>query len=309
MTTPMDYAIKLYAGHLADLRYSPTTSARYLRVLKEFKQYLATMNPNMTLDAVNRDVIVLFLRQSSGRSASTQNVRLASLRGFFGYLRRQGMLTSNPTEEIEFLAVKTAEPTFLSMREYGRLLRSIRQHSSPSLATRNEAIVVVLFNTGLRVSELVALSLDICDFSTRAFRNVPLKGGSSGSVEWNGETERVLKAWLVERKAWHVRDDERGLFLSSRGTRLSVRAVQDLFQRISRIARVRKRVTPHVLRHSMATELLRQGHDIRVIADLLHHASLNTTRRYAHVVDSLRRKALASLEPKRKPPRTRPRRS
>lgn len=305
----MDYAIKLYAGHMADIRYSPTTCQRYSRVLDEFKEYLDTACPAIALDAVNKDTVVLFLRQGNGGSASTQNVRLAALRGFFAYLQRQGMLASNPAEQVEFLTVKPMEPTFLSVAEYGRLLRAVRRHSSPCLVARNEAIVVILFNTGLRVSELASLTLDMCDFSTKAFRNVPLKGGGFGSIEWNRETERVLQAWLAERKAWRVEDDEHALFVSARGTRLSVRAVQDLFHRISRIARARKRVTPHVLRHSMATELLRQGHDIRVIADLLHHASLNTTRRYAHVVDSLRRKALASLEPKRKPPRTRPRRS
>ncbi|MBI5918104.1 MAG: tyrosine-type recombinase/integrase, partial [Nitrosomonadales bacterium] len=249
----MDYALTLFASHLADLRYSPKTVSRYLQVLRQFREHLAEAARGRLLDCVTKEDVVLFLRQSHADAAATQNVRLSALRVFFAFLRRQGMAERNPAEEVDFLPVRAKEPTFLSMREYQQLLRAVRRRTLPELVTRNEAILVLLFNTGLRVSELASLTLDMCDHATKAFRNVPLKGGGFGSVEWNRETERVLEAWLAIRKTWPVPQAVRELFVTASGNPLSVRAIQELFSRCSRAARLGKKVTAHVLRHSMAT--------------------------------------------------------
>lgn len=307
-STSMNYALTLFTSHLSDLRYSPRTITRYGRVLGEFRLFLADRFPSVDLSQVMTEHVILFLRQGRGSAASTQNVRLAALRVFFSFLASQGLVEKSPAAEIAFLSVRSREPTFLSHREYHRLLHAVIRSARSSQVVRNEAIVVALFNTGLRVSELASLSLTMLDFGTRAFRNVPLKGGGFGSVEWNRETERVLLTWLEVRRSWRVPSGVDALFVTEAGEPLSVRAIQHLVARSSRRARLGKRVTPHVLRHSMATELLRHGFDIRVIAGLLHHASLNTTKRYAHLTDALRRKALASLEPG-DAPRRRPRRS
>ncbi|KKR49264.1 MAG: Tyrosine recombinase XerC [Candidatus Magasanikbacteria bacterium GW2011_GWC2_40_17] len=305
----MDYAIRLFAAHLGDRRRSPLTVTRYRRVLDEFSLYLGKCfgTRDWTLDDVVTNCLVRFLRGTAGHepAASTFNVRLAALRTFFEFLVAQGLAARNPAEAIPFAPTRSKEPVFLSVKEYQKLLSVARAITSAHLIVRNEAILVLLFNTGLRVSELASLTLDMLDPGTKAFRNIPLKGGQFGSVEWNRETERVLDAWGQVRKAWSTPDETRALFVSERGLPLSVRSIQQMFNCYSAELRLKKRVTAHVLRHSMATELLRQGYDIRVIAGLLHHSSLNTTKKYAHLVDALRREALASLEPGR-PPRRRP---
>lgn len=306
----MDHAIHIFAHHLAELRRSPLTIRRYRQVLLELKSFLANTPAfsGKTLNDLTEEDARCFLCLDGERqgAASTQNVRLSALRAFCGFLVRQGLVATNPVLGLRSVPVHAREPVFLTMREYKRLLRLVRRRTLPSLLTRNEAIVVILFNTGLRVSELASLTLDKLDFDSKAFRNVPLKGGRFGSIEWNRETERVLLSWLETRKIWAVPEQCSAVFVTEKGRPLSVRAIQEMFGRYSRLLCLGKRLTPHVLRHSMATELLRQGNDIRVIASILHHASLNSTKRYAHVVDSLRRQALSSLEPEQRKTRRSP---
>lgn len=300
----MDHAIILFSHYLAELRRSPLTVRRYRQVLLALKFFLANSasSAGKTFDTLTQEDLRQFLRLNSDPhgAASTQNVRLSALRAFYGFLVRQGLVSTNPVLGLRSVPVHAREPVFLTLREYKRLLRFVRRRTCPLLLPRNEAIVAILFNTGLRVSELASLTMDKLDHDTKAFRNIPLKGGRFGSIEWNRETERVLVSWLETRKTWAVPEQCAALFVSKQGQPLSVRAIQDMFSRCSRLLRLNKKLTPHVLRHSMATELLRQGHDIRVIASILHHASLNSTKRYAHVVDSLRRKALSSLEPEQR---------
>lgn len=307
----MNHAILLFAHHLAELRRSPLTIRRYRQVLFELKSFPAN-SPSFAGKTIN-DLTeedarrFLCLNGEGQEAASTQNVRLSALRTFFGFLARQGLMATNPVLGLRSVAVHAREPVFLTLREYKRLLRLVRRRTRPSLLARNEAVVVILFNTGLRVSEFASITLDKLDFDSKAFRNLPLKGGRFGSIEWNKETEQVLVAWLENRKSWAVPEECSAVFITEKGRPLSVRAIQEIFGRYSRLLRLGKRLTPHVLRHSMATELLRQGNDIRVIASILHHASLNSTKRYAHVVDSLRRQALSSLEPDNRGKRRKPR--
>lgn len=300
----MDHAIHLFANHLAELRRSPLTIRRYRQVLFELKSFLANSASfsGKTFNDLREEDVRRFLHpDGEGRgAASTQNVRLSALRAFFGFLVHQSALSTNPVTGLRSVPVHAREPAFLTLREYQRLLRLVRRRTRPALLSRNEAIVAILFNTGLRVSELASITLDKLDFDSRAFRNLPLKGGRFGSIEWNRETERVLVSWLETRKTWAVPEQCSAVFVTEKGRPLCVRAIQEMFSRYSRLLRLGKRLTPHVLRHSMATELLRQGYDIQVIASILHHASLNSTKRYAHVVDSLRRKALSSLEPEQR---------
>lgn len=297
----MDPLVSRFAEHLLDRRRSILTVKRYVQVLDEFSKFC-----EFNYNQVDGNLVGRFVQGANGQrpGASTTNVRLSALRTFFAFLVKEGLAPSNPATTIDFVPVRNPEPTFLTPREYQRLLAAVHRISPERLRVRNEAILVVLFNTGLRVAELAGLTLDMLDFGSRAFRNVRLKGGEYGSSEWNRETERVLHAWLSVRKSWNVSTQVRALFVTERVEPLSVRTIQHMFTRFSHAARLKKHVTPHVLRHSMATELLRQGFDIRVIAGILHHASLNTTKRYAHLVDSVRRDALASLEPK-KPSRKR----
>jgi integrase/recombinase XerC len=164
------------------------------------------------------------------------------------------------------------------------------------------AILITLWNTGLRLSELLSLELAVVDFEAEVFRVVRRKGGKLLPVYFNVDVTIALRRWLWLRKEYPNATTELALFLSDRGRRLSPRAVEDLVAKYAELAGIEKHVTPHTMRHSTATELIRLGNGIEVVGQILGHASLDTTRRYIHLVGEQVHAAVASLaEPPRRP--------
>ena len=147
----------------------------------------------------------------------------------------------------------------------------------------------------MRVHELASLDLAQIDEENERFRSVSLKGGLVEDVHFNVAVTQILRPWLVARSTYRNAATERALFLSDRGRRLSVRAVEDLFQKYTRVARLDRKATPHVVRHSTATELVRLGAPVTVVAEALHHQSIRTTQVYVHAVGAEVHAAIARL--------------
>ena len=153
----------------------------------------------------------------------------------------------------------------------------------------------MFWHTGLRLRELVSLDLAQVDVEAERLRSVHRKGGDRLDVHFNVEVTIALRRWLWQRRLYPRHEEERALFLSDRGTRLSARAIGELVGKYAAQAKLGKRVSPHTLRHSTATELVRRGNGIEVVAEVLNHGSLNTTRMYVHLVGEQVHAAVASL--------------
>ena len=213
----------------------------------------------------------------------TQNYYLIALRAFLKYLRSRGIEAVSP-ERIELAKVPERSLDLISSVELKRLMAAPDTKSIEGL--RDKAILELLFSTGLRISELTGLSIDDVDLTRDEF-SVRGKGDKVRVVFLSDAARDAIKNYLSKRK-----DLDDALFVrygrkvnDGGELRLGPRAVQRLLKTYATQAGITRKVTPHVIRHSFATDLLQNGADIRSVQALLGHASINTTQIYTHVTD------------------------
>jgi integrase/recombinase XerC len=297
----MDQAIADFTVHLCDRNRSPITIARYTDLLRRFARFARDElhQDTVTPSQIDKALVVLFVREGgvSGAqaSAATRNSRLAAIRAFFRYLVAEERLTRDPTVSIHSATLPERAPIFLTAEEFAKLRRAVEDNAAEFYLRRDLAILVTLWNTGLRLAELLSLDLAVVDFEDEVFRAVRRKGGKILPVYFNVDVTIALRRWFWQRREYPNATSNPALFLSDRGGRLSPRAVEDLVAKYAKLAGIEKHITPHVLRHSTATALIRAGNGIEVVADVLAHSSLDTTRHYVHLVGEQIHAAVASL--------------
>ena len=236
-------------------------------------------------------------RQGHARTSVAR--KLSALRAFGRYLRREGLIDTDPASLAASPKRERKIPAHLSIDEMTRLLEM--PDVSDPLGCRDRAILELFYASGLRLSELVGLDLDDVNLRARMVR-VMGKGAKERLVPFNLATEASLRAWLKVRAVLRANpNSERSLegrapkaqsrktqsrepvFLNFRGARLTGRSVQRLVARYVASCSTRFGISPHALRHSFATHLLERGADLRAIQELLGHVQLSTTQRYTHV--------------------------
>jgi integrase/recombinase XerC len=214
-------------------------------------------------------------RRGLARSSSAR--KLAGLRTFFRYLCREGRLEANPAR---LLATPRRDKRIPAVLDEAQVEALLAMPGDAVSAVRGRAILELLYATGMRCAELVALDAGEVDLDARMVR-VLGKGRKERIVLFGRRAQAALRAWLECRVRLRPRGD--ALFLNARGGRLSDRSVRALVARRVEQAALARRCSPHTLRHSFATHLLTRGADLRAIQELLGHASLSTTQRYTHV--------------------------
>ena len=222
-----------------------------------------------------------------GNSRSSAARKLAAIRAFVRYLRREGIVEGDPAALVGTPKREQRLPAHLGESEVARLLEM--PDTSQPLGRRDRAILELFYASGLRLSELVGLDVDDVNLSGRMVR-VLGKGRKERIVPFNRSAEAALRDWL---KDWEKRGQASfsqnrkkmrvPLFLNYQGQRLSTRSVDRLVRKYVAACSTRFGISPHALRHSFATHLLERGADLRAIQELLGHARLSTTQRYTHV--------------------------
>jgi len=264
--------------------YSPHTVAGYLHDVGEFLSHAAKVSPDEPGPAQVRSFVVSLHGRNSAASLAR---KLSALRTFFRFLRRRGLIDHDPTAEVVRPRQPRRIPVFLTVDEVFALLELPGpQDPHPQ---RDRAMLELLYATGMRVSELVSRNLSDLDMAEEMLR-VRGKGRKERLVPFGRPAAEALRCYFPVREALGVARAGRGLaperqalFLNGRGTRLSVRSVERLVGSYALRAGLATAVTPHALRHSFATHLLEMGADLRVVQELLGHASLATTQKYTHV--------------------------
>jgi integrase/recombinase XerC len=303
--------------HLADflehLRLNDNASLHTVRAydsdLSQFITFLAShlgrRRPELAaadLDRLNIRAFLADLHQRGNSRASAAR-KLAAIRTFARYLRREGVLDGDPAALVGTPKREQRLPAHLGEAEMSRLL-DMPDTSTP-LGRRDRAILELFYASGLRLSELVGLGLEDVNLSGRVVR-VLGKGGKERIVPFNKTAEGTLRAWMKDREVIAAEATKapvvarvgrpqrkapilrRGspklpLFLNYQGGRLSTRSVDRLVRKYVAACSTRFGISPHALRHSFATHLLERGADLRAIQELLGHARLSTTQRYTHV--------------------------
>lgn len=213
-----------------------------------------------------------------GYAASTIARRLASLRSFYRYLRRQGTVTTDPTSGLRNPKQPQRLPRLLGIDDVIRLLDAIPVHTA--LGVRDRAMLETVYGGGLRVSELVGLNLDDIDFESDLVR-VRGKGRRERLSPIGPMAIRWIHHYLPIRQPKSA--GEQAVFLNRYGTRLTTRSVGRLLEDHLARAGLTSAASPHTLRHSFATHLLDRGADLRSVQELLGHRNLTTTQIYTHV--------------------------
>jgi integrase/recombinase XerC len=221
-----------------------------------------------------------------GQSRATAARKLAAARTFLKYLRREDLITTDPGALVSTPKRDVRMPAHLSEDEMTALIAAA--DDSTPLGRRDRTILELFYASGLRLSELTGLDIDDVNLSAKMVR-VLGKGGKQRIVPFNGATAGALRVYLRDRELLVYGADGRQrregdpLFVNYRGGRLTVRSVDRLVRRYVASFSTRLGISPHALRHSFATHLLRRGADLRVIQEMLGHARLSTTQRYTHV--------------------------
>jgi len=279
----LDRALDEYLAHLRVERgLLPATLESYARDLGEYLRWLRDGRVS-TLDQVAEERIFAHLAslQQRGLSAASQARHLAALRGLHRFAAAEGLARLDPSVNVGRPRLKRPLPNFLGVTEVDRLLA--QPDPKTPAGARDKAMLELLYATGLRVSELVALPLAAIDPGTGVVR-VRGKGNKERVIPVGERAREALAFWLSSARGQLLaKRTSRDLFVTPRGTRMTRQGFWKLLARHAREAGIDARVTPHTLRHSFATHLLERGADLRAVQAMLGHADIATTQIYTHV--------------------------
>jgi len=279
----MEEAIALFRQHLLQERHvSPHTARAYTRDAQRFSAYAQSeLGGSPRLEDLDRLLVRAYLADlhRRGLRRTTSARILSSLRAFFRFLGREGLIEGNPAAPLISPKRERRLPERLSEAEITGLLER-PPDGEGLLPLRDQLILELLYGTGMRCSELAALNLGDIDRPNRLAR-VLGKGRKERIIPYGRRAARALDAYLPQRS--RTGPVEPSLLVNGRGARLSTRGVhRSVVRRVRGLAR-QARISPHTLRHSFASHLLERGADLRAIQELLGHASLSTTQKYTHV--------------------------
>jgi integrase/recombinase XerD len=281
---------------------SANTIGAYRRDLGAYWTWLA--GQRLALADVRAPTIESYVAvlRGAGRAPASVARALVAVRSLHRFLAEEGDAATDPGAAVEAPRVPKGLPKALSEEEVTTLIGAVT--GNDPIARRDRAILEVLYGTGLRISELVGLSLgdlDVDGGSLRAFG----KGSKERIVPLVGMAREAVREWLarsgrgaLEPQRWARRGDAEAVFLNARGGRLSRQGAWGVVRHYGDLVGLGDRLTPHVLRHSCATHLLDHGADIRVVQELLGHASISTTQVYTLVSTERLRAAWAAAHPR-----------
>jgi integrase/recombinase XerC len=272
-----------FIAHLAGERhYSSHTQVGYRTDLLQLHEFLVGQGFVGGLCAVGKPELRSWLRALSVTvSSNTLARKMASVRAFFSYMRKVGVLLDNPAQGMRLPKVRRKIPRVPSAETVGEMLATLTPKAGEASGARDLAMLEIMYGSGLRVSELVGLNVSDIDMVGRCAW-VRGKGKKERLVPLGAEALAALMGYLQHRSGW-VGAGQAALFLSSRGQRMGVRRVQELVKRVGMLGAARSDLHPHALRHACATHMLEGGADLRAIQDLLGHQSVATTQRYTHL--------------------------
>lgn len=227
--------------------------------------------------------------------------KLASIRSFFKYLFNHDLLSKNIASKVETPKLHNKEIIRLEQDEVSRMLDVVnnpttfterRKNYNKNTKERDNAIVTLFLGTGIRISELVGLDVEDFDFEQDAFK-VTRKGGNQTILYFPHEVKYALEEWLEKRATLPLDKNEHAMFVSLQNKRICTRAVENLVKKYAKETTPLKKISPHKLRSTFGTNLYRETKDIYIVADVLGHKDVNTTKRHYAAISEDMRKSVA----------------
>ncbi len=264
--------------------YPNTTITSYNNDLTHFDEFLKA-NPTLKYHSITKDEVRSFLKYLDELKLSKSSISriLSTLRHFYNYLLLQNITTTNPFKSIRNPKKDKKLPNFLTSEELQTIFDTIS--TDTDLGLRNRLIIELLYATGLRVSELTNLQIDDIDLTSKEIKVVG-KGSKERIVFYGEYAEKYLNMYLeTARPNLLGKNNSDYLFINNRGGQLTSRGVELIIDKIVTSAALKHHISPHVIRHTFATDLLNNGADLKSVQELLGHESLSTTQIYTHITN------------------------
>lgn len=282
--------IEEFSNYILKKNYSNNTYISYINDLYYFYLFI-----KKDLIDVSEDDIRSYLEYLNNKKEKTTSIRrkISSFKTFYKFLYLNNYIDKKdyPLVKIAYPKLEKRLPKFIY---YNDLLDIIEESTKDSDGVRDRLIIEMLYATGVRVSELVNIKYEDIDFNNRRIR-VLGKGNKERIVYYGEYAEEVLKEYI----STHERNRENYLFTNSKGDKITDRGVRYIIDNIMNKLSVKVHVTPHVLRHTFATDMLNNGCDIKVVQELLGHSSLRTTEVYTHVTNERLKEVYYNCFPRR----------
>lgn len=285
--------------------YSPHTVKSYESDLREFEAYLVNTENILKLTDADADLIRRWAvaMMERGHMATTVNRKLSSLRTYYKYLLRLGVIKVSPMQNVRGPKKKKPLPQFVRESDMDRLLDDTLTDESWS-GVRERVIIQLFYETGIRLAELVGLNEEDVDFNRKTIkvtgkrdkqRVVPIGDGLLESLR---KYVGMKREWVVDNGGFPVADCPTPLFITDKGLRVYRGWVYELVRRnLSQVVTLKKR-SPHVLRHSFATAMLNNSADLEVVKELMGHESVSTTQIYTHTTFEELKKVYSQAHPR-----------
>ena len=267
---------------------SPHTLAAYRNDLYQLVEYVESLPAGNTngWQSVNEQTLLAYVLRlhELGYSDTTRARKVASAKSLFGFLLEEGIIAKDPTENVSSPRVGRSLPETLSVAEVERLLTAASGGDAPQ-AMRDQTMLELLYASGMRASELVSLDLDDINLEHGSVRCLG-KGGKERVIPIHQRAMDDVRAYLEQaRPLMQTPRSGQALFLNYRGERLTRQGLWLILKGRAKDVGINGKITPHTLRHSFATHLLRGGASLRHVQELLGHASITTTQVYTHLTD------------------------
>ncbi len=271
-----------YENYLTNVKQaSSNTVSSYMRDVRQFSTWLRSEEGIDVVDAAQQNISdFLKYLQELGKSGATRSRALASLKNFYGYLVSSGFLNSSPVQRMRLERAGKKLPQILSDQEIENLLA--QPSDSDPKGLRDQAMLQVMYATGIRVSELIGLDLDdvrldlgIVIVGNKKVRRIPLYP----------DALQALRTYITAVRDTMAKEGETALFVNVGGARMSRQGFWKLLKHYQEMAHIDKDITPHTLRHSFAVHLLERGADISSVQELMGHSDISSTQMYTHMVE------------------------
>lgn len=276
----MELAVKDFINYLKNKQGSQNTIVSYERDINQFVKYLDSTNKKI-FDAEEQDVIEYMTKlQNKGQKNSTISRKIASIKALYRYLCLHKMVESNIADNVEVPKVEKPEPSILSVSEIEKLLE--QPDTDDLKGQRDKAMLEVLYATGMRVTELVSLSVDDVNLNTGIIKVA--KKTKERSIPLSNSAIKSLKTYISNVRPLLIKtEEEKILFINANGQKMTRQGFWKILKQYKSQAKIEKELNPHVIRHSFAVHKLQQGVELKEVQEILGHTDIASTQIYMHM--------------------------
>jgi len=259
-----------------DLNYSKNTINTYENSLNQLSKHISKDLLNLSSNDIEKFILTLELE------ASSISNYLSSFKSFYNYYIKLGKIKNNPTDSINTPKLTKKLPIYLTQEEIDKLLDI---EIKDGFSARNKSILELLYSSGLRISELINLEFKNIDLNECIIR-VMGKGSKERIVPINDIAIHYLKIYVKDYRHLLVKQEQNNyLYLNNHGKKMTRQGIFKMIKKLTKEKRINKEVSPHTLRHSIATHMLENGADLRIIQEFLGHSDISTTQIYTHLTN------------------------